>query len=199
MTTEVAALILAALSMLVTIIGWVYSASQQKKLADRQGEIQKTVSEHQIRFTQSFQNQGRVIEGLFKQIVQLQQIFESATDPLEIHGYEGQPKDEQLQQGFKAANEFIAYYHQNSLYLDEETCRLLDTFIGKLRAMNTDDMLVNHLKPHQGVGDTNLSIWFHEQDMRKIVREDLPTIKAEIAKRMQTTLGINSPHRPDET
>lgn len=163
------------------------------KLAEMNGEIQKRLSEHDTRFSYLHKRQGEVIDGLFKKIATIQRIFESAFVPLMIHAYAQPPIEEQLKQGFEAAIEFIRYYEQNSLYLDERTCQLIDTFNGKLKELWVKDVVTDGLESNPGIGEANPSfeVRIFREGMQRIVKEELPLIKSEIAKRMQTMLGVN--------
>jgi hypothetical protein len=135
-----------------------------------------------------------VIDGLYKKIASIQGVFESALiAPLMTYADVQPTIEEQLAKGFDAAIEFIRYYDQNSLYLDEKTCELIDTFNGKLKEMWRKDVIDHFHESYPGIGQANqyFEVKIFKEDVRRILKEDLPPIKSQITKKMQMMLGLN--------
>ncbi|MGB8645152.1 MAG: hypothetical protein WCF84_07935 [Anaerolineae bacterium] len=182
--------IFSAITLIVTIRSWYVTAAKQTELAARQGEIEKIVHEHDTRFSYVYQKQGEVIDRLFRHVATILDIFSVALASYKVGN--SPPQETELVRGFNAVADFIDYYNQTKLYLDKGLCQLIDKFIERLNEAYANFTTMQSFKQYLAGHDPAVMNQYTQlnKDLREVVYKDLPPIQREIAKKMQTIIGL---------
>ena len=118
---------ISGLALLVTILGWSFTYDKQKKLESIRGDIQKIVSEHDIRFEQFHKRRVEVIEELYKRIVRIIGLLTASIRAARIEG-EISP-EEYRSNALKQFTEFNDFYYENRLYVNKNLRAHIEKFI----------------------------------------------------------------------
>jgi hypothetical protein len=151
----------------------------QLKLAGLQGDIQKTVSEHDTRFAYLHQRRVEVIDKLYKDIVRLNNYLMKYTSPSPYidPDFSEEPQNKlHLNETKNSIIQFIDYYEENKLYLDQKLIDLLKEYNSQLGVILTYiDLRIEY---PELASDKDASQFFQRVD--GILKECFPHIKTEI-------------------
>lgn len=183
MSADLLAVIVSAISLIITIRSWYVTDMQQKELERLKGEIQRINSEHDTRFAYLHQRRGRVIDKLYKLIDETIGLFDSS---IRLGRFNGEVNnEEQRDEAIKTYIRMIKYYNQNRLYLDQALCDQIDELIPMLFEISS-----RLSTPIGFMGPIPVTT---EQfnAASKIVQEKLPPIRSLIEKEMRAILGVD--------
>ena len=107
------------ITMLVTILGWVVTALFQLQLAKRQGEIQRTVSEHNIVFEELHKKRASVVPEMYARLAKMHRSFGVMLDPITT-GLKGPYLTEAINDSLDKGNQFSYYFDENKLFLSDQ-------------------------------------------------------------------------------
>lgn len=124
----------AAFFLLVTIIGWIVTSREQTKLAQTQGGIQKSISEHDTRFNYLHQRQGQILAELYKRMVWMEGLFHASARLGRLKNEE-LPED-QIPKALKEYNNLIVFYKENRLFIDLDLCKKIEDLLKKVLSIS---------------------------------------------------------------
>jgi hypothetical protein len=182
----------AVASLIVTVVGWYSTYSKQKNLESLKGDIQKLVSEHDVRFTHFHKRRVEVNEEIYKRVVK---IIGPLTSSVRGASFEFEISPEEYRsQAFTQLFELIDFYHENRLYLDHNICEQMEKFIQSVMSISIDfgaitnpQQFMSGLNPESA--DQRMRLWKNAAD---IIKNDLPAIRDHIENQMQVILGIGN-------
>jgi len=182
----------AVASLIVTVIGWYFTYSKQKNLESLRGDIQKIVSEHDIRFSHFHKRRVEVNEELYRHVVKIIGPLMSSVRGASFE-HEISP-EEYRSRAFIQFFELTDFYQENRLYLNRGICEQMEKFIQSVLSISINFGTLT--KPQQFMAglnpqsaDQQRQIW---EETAKIIRNDLPVIRDLMEKQMQVILGIDN-------
>ena len=134
-----------ALSLLVTVIGWIVIYRRQVQLANKQGEIQLAIHEQDTRLTYIHQRRGEVIGELYRLIVKIRAHLTASFTSLR---YDFEPTSEE--QWNEAVDYFallLDYYRNYHLFLNQALCELIDKAIITLEQIAALKGIAKRIQP----------------------------------------------------
>lgn len=165
--------LVSAIALLVTIVGWGTTARLQ-------GEIQKSISEHDTRFAYLHKRRGEVIDQLYKQICKMKKAL---TASLLVDLNDTESLKEHRKNVHKIFYELNDYYRENRLYLDEELCQKIEEL-----ATNMGNAL-----EHTEISNTYPDIVkAYRLKSNEIIAVDIHSLQKQIEGQMRKTLGLDN-------
>ncbi len=186
------AVIIASLSLIVTILGWSKTYSKQKQLESIKGDIQKIVSEHDTRFDYLHKRRGEVIDELYKRMDRIMQLLQASVRAVRFN--DEKLPEEQRNEGLGLISPLTDYYYQNRLYIDRDLCEQIEKLLQNLYEISGNIGTASSLVPFRLGFDPSIAN-MHKEFIDKatnIMTNDLPPIHNLIEEKMRAILGIGS-------
>ena len=102
-------------------------ATNDKELAKFRSELEKTVFEHQTRFTKLYDKRAEIIGNIYPLILDAEaKCLNLAPTFLDI------PEEKLISQAFEVTRDLRTYFDRNRLYLDAELCSDIDNLLKNL-------------------------------------------------------------------
>lgn len=98
--------------------------------------ISRVSFEHQTRFSRLQDRSFAIVAEVYARLVRVEHSAQQLTSSLI---YEGAPTEEQRYANTcNAFNDFVTYFSEHAIFLDESTCTILDDFSGEIRIALAD-------------------------------------------------------------
>jgi hypothetical protein len=198
------AVLVSAVALLVTVVGWWATYGYQKKLLEKQGELQSEaqerqatiqgfLSEHDTRFDFLHKRRGEVLEELYKHLAWALTWLQSSTSSLRIAGQES-PEKEQAN-ALHEVRVLASRYNETRLLFDAALCKQMDELLSALSKVFLDLGLASHFASFLVGQDP--SLWEHSfviqrkqllDEVGKKVNDDLVKMKEAIELQMRKIL-----------
>ena len=136
---------MAALSLLVSVIGWTVTYRRQVQLANKQGDIQMAVQEQDTRLTYLHQRRGEVIGELYRLIVNIRVHLTASFRSLRVE-YEPTP-EKQWNDAVDYFALLLDYYRNYQLFLNQSLCDLIDKAIITLEQIAALKGIADRIQP----------------------------------------------------
>lgn len=204
MDSGVWAVIVSAFALLVTVAGWGATYAYQKKLLEKQGElqsqaqerqgaIQEFLSEHDTRFDFLHKRRGEVVEELYKHLVWTLNWLQASTSSLRMDGQES-PEKEQAK-AWHEVQVLVSRYNETRLFFDAALCKQMDELLSAFTKVFLDIGLATHFAsflvgPDPRLWDQSLVIQRKTllDEVGKRVNHDLVKMKEAIELQMRKIL-----------
>ncbi|MFQ5904134.1 MAG: hypothetical protein ACE5JO_10630 [Candidatus Binatia bacterium] len=148
-------------------------------------QLERTATEHQVRFTKLHETRAEVIAELYKRLAQAQRCFASLINPMQSVGEP--PIEEKRKSAQDAGNAFVTYFDENEIYLDPRLCQQIDEFNKQLRESFLTFFVYVLQDPKSRIPD-HTKKW-HEAWNK--LNDDIPPIREEIANSFRQILGVS--------
>jgi hypothetical protein len=167
---EILTLIVALVGLIITVLGWGFTYYKQKELAEIQGGIQKSISEHDIRFETLHTKRVEIMKNLYVQLNEISKVM-------------GNYKLNEL---WKYLSPFMEYCDKNDLFLDNKLSEMLKNMTVLLNEFGITE--TNMVDAYQkGFVDNARHFQERNQELRGTI---IPPLLNEIKMEMQRTLGV---------
>jgi hypothetical protein len=87
-------------------------------------ELEKITIEHQIRYAKLHEERAHVIKEVYRKIAVAEKWMKEYVTPIDLGGLP--PIEERSKRAAESANEFVDYYKENKIFLNNDICKLLD-------------------------------------------------------------------------
>jgi hypothetical protein len=188
------ALVLALVPTGITTIGWLATYWVQRKIGERQNELQLLSSEHDTRFVYLHKRRADVLDKLYKYIDRIVSELQASTRQTRFEG-----ELSQQDYSIRATREYhllVEHYYENKPYLDQDMCAQMESFLRhlltvllKIGSSSTLEPLLQLDHAPRHVGELH---WENIEQVRNIVSKELVPIQHHIEDQIRELLGSNA-------
>jgi hypothetical protein len=157
-------------SLIITVIGWGYTWTKQNELAQTQKEIQKSISEHNIRFETLHLERTKIMENIYGQLVEISNRA----------GKRNFPEVENL------ISKLWHYYELHDLFIDPALSKKIKNMMNSLFELGIKGIASGNAYKE---GYIDVAEDFHAR-AEEIIEKEIPHLKEEIKEEMQKILGV---------
>jgi hypothetical protein len=160
----------------------VYTASRSKAIEGYKAALRKQGFEHETRFARLHEKRVEVIAELYARLVRAEASVAAYVDPIEMSG--GPTKDELAAKADEYHVEFIRFFSENRLWLDESLERQFEAFI---EAIVKPGISFSVFRLHDRGSVEYFKRW---NEAWQAVSTDVPVLRKAIETRFREMLGV---------
>ncbi len=164
-------------SIIIGLIGALGIGSLITSIIER--ILNHRLQKKKFQFENLYIKRAKVVDQIYKKLDKTQRIFLSLTSPFQAAGEPSQ--EEKAKKAAKSANDFLDYFNQNRLYLEEEVGKILDNINNELKNVWIE---FNYAKQKPDFKKWSVS-W-------EKVKDDVPQAMKKIRERFREIIGLES-------
>jgi len=154
------------------------SAGEVEKL---RAQLPQVALEHEVRFTRLHERRAVILTHIYARLDVLHDAFRLWTSRFRRAGTPSQP--ELWKKATEAYNAMTSYYFPRAIWLDRETCDLLNAVVDKFRAVYEEFTLM----PSSEGFPQNVEAW---DNAAKAVLQEIPAARHQLERRFRAMLGV---------
>lgn len=186
-----------SIALVVTGVGWLVTYLSQREQMKLTHDLQKLLSEHDIRFSLLHRQRADAIDALYKTMDNLLRLLQAS---IRTGRFNGEPTPEEQQtQAFQKFSFLYESFHQNRLYFDADICAHIEKLIQQCFTVFSNFGLASNIS--QIISNSNpfhidSTVFTNHKKLideaTDIIVKELPPIQRLIEDRMQHELGYIS-------
>ena len=154
------------------------SAAEVEKLRAQLGQVS---IEHEVRFRRLHERRAVILTHIYSRLDVVHEAFKLWTSRLRRAGTPSQP--ELWKKATEAYNALTSYYYPRAIWLDRETCDLLNAVVDKFSAVYVEFTVM----PNPEGFPVNVEAW---DNAAKAVLQEIPAARQQLERRFREMLGV---------
>ncbi len=152
-----------------------------RELEQLRTQLRRVALEHEVRFTRLQERRAVILTHIYARLDVLHEAFKLWTSRLRRAGTPSQP--ELWKKATEAYNALTSYYYPRAIWLDRETCDLLNAVVDKFSAVYTEFTVI----PSSEGFPQNVEAWDHAATA---VLQEIPAARRQLERRFRAMLGV---------
>jgi hypothetical protein len=155
----------------------------ETKIEQLKAELSRVALEHEVKFSRVHDRRAEVIADIYKRLYHVVRDFKSLTAMME---FSGEPsKEEKRKTAIASYNNLAPFFCENRIYLEEEVCKLMESFLRKIRDVNA--LWQKELRSQQRTEPPKEDYWMQAEEA---MEKETPIIFSSLEQTFRSILGV---------